>query len=101
MRASLYAMTAGAVLFAAAPDRVMAGSQQPTAAEGRAPHESANRDAPRILLAQGKPQRAAPPPVVDPTPADFGTVEGTARIAGTADSSTWSISSWVRARRTP
>jgi len=78
-------MTAGAVLFAAAPDRVMAGSQQPTAAEGRAPHESANRDAPRILLAQGKPQRAAPPPVVDPTPADFGTVEGTARIAGTAE----------------
>jgi hypothetical protein len=77
-------MTAGAVLFAASPGSAMPGSQQPTAAEGRAPQESANRDDPKMLLAQARPQRAAPPPVVDPTPTDFGTAEGTARIAGTA-----------------
>jgi hypothetical protein len=84
MRASLYAMAAGAALFAAAPDSAMAGSPQPNAVVGRAAHDSANGDEPIVLLAQARPQRAAPPPVVDPTPADFGTAEGTARIAGTA-----------------
>ena len=36
-----------------------------------------------LYLAQAKPRKPAPKPV-DPTPPDFGTVQGTARIAGTA-----------------
>lgn len=64
-RAALYPVMAGAVLFASAT-------------------VSAKPDDPGVLLAQARPQRAAAPSVVDPTPADFGTVEGTTRIAGTA-----------------
>lgn len=84
MRASLFAMSAGAAIVAAVPGSAMAGSQGPTGDAGRALYEGTNRDFPKMLLAQARPQRASPPPAVDPTPADFGTTEGTARIAGTA-----------------
>lgn len=83
MRTTLCTMTA-AVLFVAAPCSSVAGARHPEADNGRSQQESDNSDAPRILLAQARPQRATPPPVVDPTPADFGTAAGTARIAGSA-----------------
>lgn len=84
MRTSLSAMTAVVVLVSALPGSALSGSQQPQADAGHAPLANASSAHPGILLAQAKPQKAAPPPVVDPTPADFGTVQGTSRIAGTA-----------------
>ncbi len=78
----LYPLTS--VLFAAAVGSSTAGSQHSNDDEGREQNDRANVEVPRILLAQARPHRAASPPAIDPTPADFGTAEGTARIAGTA-----------------